>query len=131
MFLKVFSTTLLLAQIPTNVDENSCAKFASTYCTNQPSVPIVKVSDKCPSGFFANEGYCFPLTKDVMGVIPIYDGKLPKKCPNGYRSNRGYCQSSPKLKKNAIPLIGEKCPRGYLRNKSFCFKNCKNDDRKS
>ena len=66
-----------------------------------------------------------------MGVIPIYDGKLPKKCPNGYRSNRGYCQSSPKLKKNAIPLIGEKCPRGYLRNKSFCFKNCKNDDRKS
>ena len=39
--------------------------------------------------------------------------------------------SSPKLKKNAIPLIGEKCPRGYLRNKSFCFKNCKKDDRKS
>ena len=98
MFLKVFSTTLLLAQIPTNVDENSCAKFSSTYCTNQPLVPIVKVSDKCPSGFFANGGYCFPLTKDVMGVIPIYDGKLPKKCPIGYRNNRGYCQSSPRLK---------------------------------
>ena len=99
MFLKVFSTTLLIAQIPTNVDENSCAKFSSTYCTNQPLVPIVKVSDKCPSGFFTNEGYCFPLTKNVMGVIPILDGKLPKKCPDGYRSNRGYCQSSPKLKK--------------------------------
>ena len=49
MFLKVISTTLLLAQIPTNVDENSCAKFSSTYSTNQPLVPIVKVSDKCLS----------------------------------------------------------------------------------
>ena len=130
MFLKIFSTTLLLAQIPNNVNESSCTKFSSTYCISQPSVPVVKVSDKCPSGFFANGGYCFPLTEDVMGVIPIYDGKLPDECPIGYRNNRGYCQSSPKLKTNGIPLIGKKCPRGYLRNKSFCFKNCKKDDRK-
>ena len=131
MFLKIFSTTLLLAQIPNNVNESSCTKFSSNYCISQPSVPVVKVSDKCPSGFFANGGYCFPLTEDVMGVIPIYDGKLPEECPIGYRKNRGYCQSSPKLKTNGIPLIGKKCPRGYLRNKSFCFKNCKIDDRKN
>ena len=60
MFLKVFSTTLLLAQIPTNVDENSCAKFSSTYCINQPLVPIVKVSDKCPSGFLRTEATASP-----------------------------------------------------------------------
>ncbi len=66
-----------------------------------------------------------PLTNDVMGVIPIYDGQLPNKCPIGYRNNRGYCQSSPNLKQNALPMIGEKCPRGYRKNQSFCFKLCK------
>ena len=131
MFLKIFSTTLLLSQIPNNINESSCTKFSSTYCINQPPIPVVKVSDKCPGGFFSNGGYCFPLTKDVMGVIPIYDGKLPEECPIGYRKSRGYCQSSPNLKKNAIPLLRDKCPRGYSRNKSFCFKNCKNDNRKT
>ena len=92
---------------------------------------MIKVSDKCPGGFFANEGYYFPLTEDIMGVVPIYNMQLPEECPNGYRKNRGYCQSSPNLKKNAIPLVGEKCPRGYSRNKIFCFKNCKNDNRKT
>ena len=66
-----------------------------------------------------------PQAHQYMGVIPIYDGKLPTKCPIGYRNNRGYCQSSRAIKQNALPMIGEKCPRGYRPNKEFCFKLCK------
>ena len=125
MFFKLFTSTILLANVPLNVNEKSCSEYASKYCVNQTLVPIVQVSDKCPSGFYSNNGYCMPLTNDVMGVIPIYDGQLPNKCPIGYRNNRGYCQSSPNLKQSALPMIGEKCPRGYRKNQGFCFKLCK------
>tara|TARA_Y100001978_G_C23590809_1_gene383777 strand:- start:138 stop:521 length:384 start_codon:yes stop_codon:yes gene_type:complete len=125
VFFKLFTSTILLAHVPLNVNEKSCSEYASKYCLNQTLVPIVQVGDKCPSSFYSNNGYCMPLTNDVMGVIPIYDGQLPNKCPIGYRNNRGYCQSSPNLKQNALPMIGEKCPRGYRKNQSFCFKLCK------
>tara|TARA_A100000164_G_C21863027_1_gene751114 strand:+ start:1027 stop:1422 length:396 start_codon:yes stop_codon:yes gene_type:complete len=129
MFLNLISSTLLIAQIPTSVNQNTCSEYANTYCIDQPLVPIVKLTEKCPNGFFASGGYCVPLTEDVMGIIPIFDGKLPEECPVGYSKNKGYCQTAPNIKKNAIPLIGEICPRGYFKNKSFCFKNCLNDKR--
>ena len=103
MFREIFSTTLLLAQIPISVNENSCSKFSTTYCTNQPLVPVVKISDKCPGGFFATGGYCFPLTKDVTGVIPIYDGKLPEECPNGFRKTEDIVNHHQTLKKIRFP----------------------------
>ena len=105
--------------------QQKCLDYASKICFSQPLIPVLLIKGhKCPTGFFASEGYCVPLNRDILGVIPIYNQERPKTCPVGFWRNGDYCQTSPGTNKAALPRMGDFCPLGFYESGDYCFKTC-------
>jgi len=119
--LPFLSSITLLAQAP---PLSPAIRLQQEYCFAQPLIPVLLINKKCPSRFFASEGYCIPSNSHAAGtpgVVPVFTRERPKSCPTGFNRNGDYCQTIRNSKKAAVPSVNGKCPLTFYKDGDYCM----------